>query len=309
MRELVFIFLAISLAGCASLPGEKIYSGRVTPPVVQNEDNGKGKIDEAIRGLFEEGARRINESPKESLQIFNEVSRLAPRSWVPHYNAAVAFIKLREFKKSETELKRALEANAPPTTILNAFGAVYQYLNNRQKAVESYEKSLLYKKTPVALVNLASLYYAAGEEKKAVNCLYELEQLSYQNRDVNYNTALLWFKMGRYQDADEAVEKALRDANDGYVKPMYLKSQILLRQGKYDDAVKVMQQVYSINGLDPTPYMEIGIIYELYVGDTEKALENYRFYVSKNGKKAKEVAGWIDIIKTRQTQSGGKSGS
>ncbi len=309
MRALLCLILLTASAGCASLPEENFSPGGLTPPVVQNEDNGQDKTDETIKGLFEEGVRRINDNPKEALQIFNELSRLAPKSWIPHYNMAVTYIKLREFRKAEIELNRALDTNAPPTTIYNAFGALYQYQDNRQKAVEIYEKSLLYEKTPVALVNLASLYQAAGQAKKVVNCLYELEQLSVQDSAIYYNAGLIWYKMGRYQEADDAIEKALKDANDGDVKPLYLKSQILLIQGKYDKAVKVMQQVYAINGLDPTPYMEIGIIYELYVGDMEKALENYRSYVSKNGKKAKEVAGWIEVIKSRQTQNGRTGGS
>lgn len=294
------------MTGCAATGGKEVTLIKDEPLPSANIKAEIDTIDntnnmETAKALFEEGTQRMKDNPRVALEIFNEIVRLAPEGWTPHYNSALTHIKLREFRRAEAELNNSLNKKAPPVIIYNTLGTIYIYMDNKQKAIDIFEKSLAVEKTAMALVNLANLYHMTGQTKMTLRYLNELEIMAGANKAIYYNTALLWYKMGRYQNAEEAFEKIL-NSGKGDTKVLYLKAQALLKQGKYDAGLKVFQEMAAANAIDPVPYREMGIIYELYFGDLDKAMENYRSYIAKGGEKSKEVSEWLDIVRTRLSQ-------
>lgn len=308
MRIFAAIALLALLSGCATGGFNEEITAPAAPVSAPNPDDARVNAEkiETAKMLFEQGLKRMKENPRVALEVFSEVERLAPEIWTANYNLALVYMKLREFKNAERELINSLNKKAPPTIIYNTLGMAYMYIDN-DKALEAFEKSLAFEKSVVALINLADIYQATGKTKLLLRTLHELEIMVPADKTAYYNIGLIWYRIERYKNAEEAFEKALSNGK-GDTRVLYLKAHALLGQGKYDPALQVFQDMVAMNIIDPAPYREMGMIYEIYVGDMEMALENYQAYVNKGGEKAKEVSVWIDIVKNRLSKEKGQSG-
>ena len=307
MKRWLTAIAIISIMGCATTGAkENVLSDNISAPAKAESKSGiEGNIDnrEKVTTLFNEGLKMINSSPRAAVNYFNEVIRIAPTTWEAHYNAALAYIRLSDFKKAEIELIKSLNKKAPPAKIYNAIGAIYLYKGNKQKALETFETSLTNEKTTAALANLASLYKSMGQTEKAVKYYREAAAVEPANRALY--TALISYSTGRYQDARESFKTAMDNGNKD-TGMMYLYVQTLLKEGDYNTALKVLQEIYAAAPSDPNPYRDMGIIYEVYLGDLNSAVKNYNLYVSYGGEKAKEVGEWVDIINIKLSQEGNK---
>lgn len=308
MRIFAAVILMASLIGCATGGFNEEITAPAAPVTAPNPDETRSDAEkiETAKMLFEQGLKRMKDNPRVALEVFAEVERLAPEIWTANYNLALVYMKLREFKNAERELIKSLNKKAPPTIIYNTLGMAYMYIDN-DKALEAFEKSLAFEKSVIALINLADLYQATGKTKWLLRTLHELEIMAPTDKTAYYDMGLIWYRMEKYKNAEEAFEKALNNGK-GDTRVLYLKAQALLGQGKYDAALQVFQDMAAMNIIDPVPYREMGIIYEIYLGDMEMALESYQSYVNKGGEKAKEVSGWIDIVNNRLSKEKGPSG-
>lgn len=304
MKRWLTAFAIILMMGCATT-GAKEDVNISALAEAESRSGIEGNIDnkEKIATLFKEGLKLINDSPRAALNFFNEVVRIAPTTWEAHYNAALAYIRLSDFKKAEIELIKSLNKKAPPAKIYNTIGAIYLNKGNRQKAVETFETSLTNEKTTAALVNLASLYNSMGQTEKAVKYYREAAEIDPANRALY--TALISYSTGRYQDARESF-KAAFDSGNKDTRIMYLYVQTLLKEGDYNTALSVLQGIYAAASSDPNPYRDMGIIYEVYLGDLNNAVKNYNLYISYGGEKAKEVGDWVNIINMKLSQESNK---
>ncbi len=307
MKRWLTALTMVLMMGCATtgVKEDVLSDNTLAPAKAESMSGTDGGIDdkEKVPTLFNEGLKMINDSPRSALNYFNEVIRIAPKTWEAHYNAALAYIMLRDFKKAEIELIKSLNKKAPPATIYNAIGTIYLYNGNKQKAIETFETSLTNEKTTAALVNLAGLYNSMGQTEKAVEYYREAAEIDSANR-ILY-TALISYSNGRYQDARDSFKTAL-DSGNKDTRIMYLYVQTLLKEGDCSTALKVLQEIYAATPSDPNPYRDMGIIYEVYLGDLNNAVKNYNLYVSYGGEKAKEVGEWVNIINTKLSQESKK---
>lgn len=302
MKRWLAAIAIISIMGCATMG---VKEDVTSPPLTTDAKSAEGSIDkkEKATTLFNEGLRLINNSPKSAVNYFNEVVRIAPATWEAHYNAALAHIRLSDFKKAEIELIKSLNKKAPPAKIYNTLGVLYLNKGNKQKAIETFETSLTNEKTAAALVNLGSLHSSMGQTEKAAKYYREAGEIDPANRALY--AALISYSTGRYHNARESF-KAAMDSGHRDTGMMYLYVQTLLKAGDYNTALKVLQEIYAAAPSDPNPYRDMGIIYEVYLGDLDNALKNYNLYVSNGGEKAKEVGGWVNIINMKLSQESKK---
>lgn len=301
MRILAIALVIISIVGCAATGERK----EAPPMAAESKGVGEGSLDgkEKVKTLFNEGLKLMNDTPQAALNLFNEVARTSPNAWEANYNIALIHLRLGDSKKAEVDLIKSLNKKAPPAKIYNALGLIHIYNGNKQKAIDIFEMSLMSEKTTMALVNLAGLYISMGEAEKAAKYYSEAETSDPASRTVY--TALLSYGTGRYQSAQEAFKKALDNGNRD-ARIMYLYVQTLLKQGDYNAALKVLQEIYTAIPADPNPYRDMGIIYEVYLGDLNKAAKNYGLYIGYGGEKEKEVREWINVINMRLSQESKK---
>lgn len=112
------------------------------------------------------------------------------------------------------------------------------------------------------------------------------------------NLALVYRKTGRTADAEAAYRKAIKVNPDNL--DAYNELAILLReQGRFKEAETQYLKALSVWQDYPQTHRNLGILYDLYMGRFEQALEHYRRYQALQPQPDPKVAGWIADLQRR----------
>jgi Tfp pilus assembly protein PilF len=110
------------------------------------------------------------------------------------------------------------------------------------------------------------------------------------------NLALVY----QYQDEPELAEQYYRYAlqiNPNNL-PAYNQYAVFLReQGRFSEAEQVYKDALGVWEAHPQTHINIGILYDLYMGDQVRALEHFNRYQDLTGSEDQQVAGWIVDLK------------
>ena len=301
--NLLAIIILLMLSGCATVQKQgSIQEGNSaqsdgTADAVDIETDANAR--EKIKLLLQQGVKQIDIDPGNALKIYLEAIKLAPNIWETHYNAGIAYLKLHDTENAEKEFFASLKYKAPPGKLYNAIGYIYMKAGKKTDAIEALKKALSSENSSVYIINMANILQTTGRMDEAMS-YYELAaSIDPSNPMLHYNTSLLLYKMGEYKKAQKELLQTqnLEGAN---TKITFYKVQLLLKLGEHEAALKLLQDMIDKNPANPEPNKDMGIIYEIYLGDMEKALVNYYAYIAKGGEKAKDVASWVDVIKAKQ---------
>jgi Flp pilus assembly protein TadD len=125
------------------------------------------------------------------------------------------------------------------------------------------------------------------------------------------NLGILYARTGRPAQAFESLRQAIRLNPDRavYYNELGMMSR---REGKFDEARRYYAKALD---LDPTyayAHLNIGILYDLYLQDTAKAMQHYQRYRELTPSEAGTVTKWIADLQQRgratEQAKGGKSG-
>jgi tetratricopeptide (TPR) repeat protein len=173
-----------------------------------------------------------------------------------------------------TSLARALPSVQPPEQAasrppnreeaLRLFRLAIQQMSQRndQQALRLFEQSAQADPTqPATQNNLGILYKRTGQLDKAIEAYQQAiaQQSSYP--EAHYNLALAYRAKGAFAQAEDAYLKAL-SYNEQFIDARY----------------------------------NLGILYDLYLGQPAKALEQYRAYLRLNGPRTEEVTRWAATL-------------
>ncbi|MBI5599347.1 MAG: tetratricopeptide repeat protein [Deltaproteobacteria bacterium] len=257
--------------------------------IIKTEDPGHEKPQEV-------DLRLMNDSPSEALSFYRVDGPLQPRSWEPYYNAGLLYMKLNDREKAKNAFDAALKHNAPASKVYNALGTLYSSAGKQSNAVEFYNGALMIEKSSYTMVNLANTYLGMGRSKDAVKLYRDAEAIDPSNPVVHYNMGLIFYNDGDYERAlyrfDAAVGYGRKDFHT-----LFIRAQTMLKLRKYEEALRAFEELKAGYPQDPRSYKNLGIIYEIYFDDMEKALSNYTDYISRGGREAKEAEAWADVIK------------
>jgi tetratricopeptide (TPR) repeat protein len=111
------------------------------------------------------------------------------------------------------------------------------------------------------------------------------------------NLGLLYSRASRYGDAEAALNAALKRnpanavANDelGIVER---------KLGKFAEAETAYQRTIAIEPNYAPAYFNLGVLYDLYLDEPKKALEQFEHYLTLAGDN-KQVAGWVIELRKR----------
>jgi tetratricopeptide (TPR) repeat protein len=133
---------------------------------------------------------------------------------------------------------------------------------NSARAIELFEQSAEADPTQAATQNnLGILYKQTGQLDKAIAAYQQAVARQSSYPDAYYNLALAHRANGQFKQAEDAYLKALAQ-NDQFADAHY----------------------------------NLGILYELYLAQPAKALEQYQTYLRLNGAHAKEVTAWASAL-------------
>jgi len=126
------------------------------------------------------------------------------------------------------------------------------------------------------------------------------------------NLGILYARTGRPAQALESLQQAIRLNPD---KALYYNEIGMMsrREGRFDEARRYYAKALDLDPNCAHAHLNIGILYDLYLQDTAKAMQHYQRYRELTPGEAGTVTKWIADLQQRdraadQAKKGGKSG-
>jgi Flp pilus assembly protein TadD len=111
------------------------------------------------------------------------------------------------------------------------------------------------------------------------------------------NLGLLYMRDSRYSEAEGAFKTALgRNPNNAIAENELGISERKL--GKFTEAEAAYQRTIVIDPNYAPAYLNLGVLYDLYLSEPQKALEQFEHYLALTGEN-KQVAGWVIELRKR----------
>lgn len=113
------------------------------------------------------------------------------------------------------------------------------------------------------------------------------------------NLALLYVQTDQLQKADVNFQQAIA-ANSNNIDAYNAYGIFLREQGRFSEAETIYQQALKVWPDSPETLINLGILYDLYMGKFDQALVQYRAYQALQDEPERKVQGWIVDIERRQ---------
>jgi len=111
------------------------------------------------------------------------------------------------------------------------------------------------------------------------------------------NLGLLYVQAGRLPEAEAAFKTALERSPQDAVAGNEL-GIVERKLGKFAEAEAAYQRTIAAQPTYAPAYLNLGILYDLYLAEPQKALEQFEHYVQIAGDN-KQVAGWLVELRKR----------
>jgi tetratricopeptide (TPR) repeat protein len=128
----------------------------------------------------------------------------------------------------------------------------------------------------------------------------ELKQLSVaypQFAGPPLNLGLLYLKQSKLGDAETALKTAVK-INPANVQAGNELGIVERRLGKFAEAEAAYQAALAVDPNYAPAHLNLGVLYDLYLAEPQKALDEFERYVELAGSN-KQVAGWIAELRKR----------
>lgn len=137
-----------------------------------------------------------------------------------------------------------------------------------------------------------------NDTRKAITAFEQMSTKFPQLSSPFANLGILYQKEGRFEDAEKALNQAIRLNNQ--IPTYYNQLGILYRKlGKFSDARTAYENALRLDSHYNLAHLNIGILFDLYLGDPDKALVHYTRYQNLLSQADKQVAGWIADLLAR----------
>lgn len=111
------------------------------------------------------------------------------------------------------------------------------------------------------------------------------------------NLGLIYVRTSRFGEAEAAFEAALKRNPDDAVANDEL-GIVLRKLGKFAQAEAAYQRTIALQPSYAPAYFNLGVLYDLYLDEPKKALEQFEHYLTLTGDN-KQVAGWVIELRKR----------
>jgi tetratricopeptide (TPR) repeat protein len=111
------------------------------------------------------------------------------------------------------------------------------------------------------------------------------------------NLGVLYLRASRYADAENALKAALARNPDNAIASDEL-GIVERKLGKFAAAEAAYQHTIALEPNYAPAYLNLGVLYDLYLAQPQKALEQFEHYLTLAGEN-KQVAGWVIELKKR----------
>lgn len=112
------------------------------------------------------------------------------------------------------------------------------------------------------------------------------------------NIGVIYSRQEKWEEAVQALNTAV-DKNPKNTKALNQLGFALRHQGDFDGAEKAYLKAIKVDSQFAESYLNIGILYDIYMGKFVKASDFYQKYQSLQTEPDRQVAGWIVDINRR----------
>ena len=138
----------------------------------------------------------------------------------------------------------------------------------------------------------------SGDTAEALELLLQLSREAPDKPNVFTNLGLAYFQLQQAELAEQAFMQALAGNADDAIAHNHL-GILKRRKGQFQDALLEYQRAIEIDAEYARAHLNLGILFDLYLQDLEKALQQYRKYLELTSEENAQVAGWIVDIERR----------
>ena len=146
----------------------------------------------------------------------------------------------------------------------------------------------------------------SGDTEDALELLTRVSREAPDKPRLFTNLGLAYFSLQQAELAEQAFQQAVtRDPNDAVA---YNHLGILQRHnGRFQEALIQYQRAIEIDDSYAPAYLNLGILFDLYLQDLEKALQQYQKYQVLSSEDNPQVGGWIVDIERRLKKADAQS--
>jgi len=136
----------------------------------------------------------------------------------------------------------------------------------------------------------------------------ELKQLSVayaQFAGPQANLGVLYVKDSRLAEAETALKAAVQ-INPANAQAGNELGIVERRLGKFTDAEAAYQRSITADPNYAPAHLNLGVLYDLYLAEPQKALDEFERYIALAGEGNKQVAGWVVELRKRVAATAAK---
>mgnify|MGYP003971466473 FL=1 len=181
---------------------------------------------------------------KEAKNSFQKTIQLDPKDVQAHIN--IGMVHYTSGNKDEAlkvwEHATGINHDDNDSKALNNIGNIYKTKNNIPKAIEYYQKAIIYEPTnSTYLNNLGDSYRLTGDLKKAKETLLESLQVDKNGMLTHFNLGTLYQTEGNFQKAIDSFQKSL-NINPSYTEAYYQLANTYLKANNKESAKQSMEK-------------------------------------------------------------------
>jgi len=138
----------------------------------------------------------------------------------------------------------------------------------------------------------------AGRDAEAIDLFKQMTQ-QFPDTAIGYtNLGLLYLNKGEAESAQKALEQSIAlDPSDALA---YNHLGVAMRElGKFNESQTAYLQAIKLDGAYADAYLNLGILYDLYLQQLTKAVQQYKRYQELTGATDQTVSKWIVDLERR----------
>ena len=143
----------------------------------------------------------------------------------------------------------------------------------------------------------------AEQHEQAITVLQEVARSNEKLSGPYVNLGIIYSKMGQLTEAYQAVNRAI-EINPYNPAAHNLLGMLQRQKGLFNDAQRSYQSALATHPDYLNAHLNLGILCDLYLHNTECALRHYETYMQLSGSEDKQVSKWlVDLRKRSGTET------
>ena len=233
------------------------------------------------------------------IKEFSPVIRSNPNPADEQFNLGVAFSILGRYNDAIKAFEQANHLNPNDADALFRLGHAYLQLNKIKEAREAFRKAFILNPIKVKPVLLGRAYFVHGRYQEAINAFNEAIRIDSPHPVfLRYNLGLCYRHLGRYQEAINAYQEAFK-ADFGSAKTSYkLWFELGLAYQVLNQDQKALDAFKYVINLEPDfggSYYQLGQIF-LKRDDIQSAIKQYEILKNLDAYHANDLYKMIKMI-------------